>query len=178
MNRLIYRLLSCRFGANIEIRILMRRTAGAFGVDAPKGKGVSASKLLKRYARFTADAAKDALDSGKDVRMVHLALYYMACRLGKDLVRYLRPKNAQERLSILTLLYRNLGITIREEGPGEFCVSKCYFAAFYSPEVCDVISGIDQGIFVGILGGGTLTFHQRLTEGCKSCRANLIIRKP
>ncbi len=174
MNRLMLRLLSSRLGADFEIRTLTRQTAAVFNMDAPRVKGISISKQLKNYACFTSNAARQAIENGEDLNELHQELYHMACGLGESLIRWMKPADERERQAIFVLLYRNLGITIREKRPNEFCVYKCYFAAFYSPEICDVISGIDQGIFAGILGGGTLTFHQRITEGCPVCRADLI----
>ncbi len=182
MNRPIYRLMSGKFGAGIEIRILMRQTAEVFGTEASgsAGKpaygkpayGLSASELLKRYARFTADAAMRAIDSGQDLRPLRRELYHMARRLGSEARRLLRPQNERECLAILTMLYKNIGITIREVRPGEFRVYKCYFSSFYTPEVCSVISAVDKGIFAGIYGGGRLVFSERITEGHDACRAD------
>ncbi len=172
MNKVTYRLLSGKIGASLEIRILMRQTAGIFGVEAPKTAGLSASKLLQDYAKLTADAAMRAIKSGQDLKSLQKKLYHMAYRLGSGARRWLRPRDERECLAILVLLYRNIGITIREVTPGKFCVYKCYFSAFYTPEVCSVISALDKGIFAGIYAGGRLTFRQRITEGKDVCWAN------
>ncbi len=171
MNRVAYRLLSGNFGARFELRTLMRRTAEAFGVDEPKTAGLSAPELLRSYAQLTADAAACALQTGQDLESLHQRLYQMTYELGSSLRRWLRPSNEQERVAILVLLYRNIGITISEEDPREFCVSACYFSSFYTSEVCSVISAIDQGIFAGIYQGGTLVFRERITDGRAVCRA-------
>ncbi len=172
MNRLIFRLLSGRFGADLEIRILMRQTARAFGADAPKTAGLSAPELLKSYAQFTAKEAQHAIKSGQDLNLLHQKLYPMACRLGNRLRRWLRPQDEKECAAVIVLLYRNIGITVREEEPGKFCIPQCFFSAFYTPEVCSVISALDQGIFAGIFQGGTLSFRARITEGGDACRAD------
>ncbi len=168
MNRAIYRLMSGRIGAGIEIRILTRETAKVFGAEAPKD-----AKLLRRYARFTAEEAANAIRSGQDLKVLRKELYCMARRLGSGLRRRMRPRNERECLAIVTMLYRNIGITIRETEPGKIRVSKCYFSSFYTPEVCYVISAIDQGIFAGIYGGGRLRFIERITEGHEACVAEL-----
>ncbi len=171
MNRLFYRLLSGRLGAGFEIRILTRQTAAAFDQNPPKSAGHSARDLLKTYARFTADAAVKALTDGQDLRTLQRELYLMSRRLGNRLIRFMRPKDEKDCLAILTLLYKNIGISIREESPGEFCVDHCYFSGFYTPAICAVISAVDAGIFAGIFSGGTLKFCARITEGRKQCRA-------
>ncbi|MCD8361743.1 MAG: hypothetical protein LUC98_02070 [Lachnospiraceae bacterium] len=173
MNRLIYHILSGASGVRLGIRILTRQTARAFDVDAPKIMGRSAEENLRAYARFTANASTRALRSGQDIKVLRRKLYRMAYGLGSGLRRWMRPQNEQECLAIVTLLYRNIGIQISEETPGTFLVSRCYFSAFYTPELCSLISAIDQGIFAGIYRGGKLTFRQRITEGQDTCRATL-----
>jgi len=172
MNRLFYRVLSGRFGAHIELRILMKQTAKVFGVDAPKDAGHPAPELLKTYAQFTAEEAVNAIKHGNDPDILHQGLYQMAYGLGSRLRRWLRPQDEQDCLALVILLYRNIGIQIEEEAAETFCVRKCYFSAFYTPEVCSVISAVDQGIFAGIYQGGRLTFQERITEGCDVCRAD------
>lgn len=172
MNRLIYHALSSRPGARLELQILLRQTAKAFGVEPPKGAGRSAPELLKAYAQFTSEKAVQAIQNGDDLEALHQKLYQMACALGSRLRRWLRPEDEEDCLAVIILLYRNIGIQIDKEAPGTFCVRKCYFSAFYAPEVCAVISAIDQGIFAGVYQGGTLAFRERITEGHDVCRAD------
>jgi len=172
MNRLIYCALSSRYGANLELRILMRQTAKAFGVDSPKTTRCSTPERLKAYAQFTAKEAMRAIQDGDDLETLHQELYQMAYDLGSRLRRWLNPKDEKDCFSVITLLYRNIGIQMEKEAPGTVCVRKCYFSDFYTPEICSVISAIDQGIFAGIYQSGKLTFRERITEGCDVCRAD------
>ncbi|MCD7763601.1 MAG: hypothetical protein LUI14_10485 [Lachnospiraceae bacterium] len=172
MNRLIYCALSSRYGANLELRILMRQTAKAFGVESPKTARCSTPKRLKAYAQFTAKEAMRAIQDGDDLETLHQKLYEMAYALGNRLRGWLRPVDKKECLAIVTQLYRNIGIQMEEEAPGTVCVRKCYFSDFYTPEICSVISAIDQGIFAGIYQCGKLTFRERITEGYDVCRAD------
>ncbi len=165
MNRPLFHLLSGPLGADLEIRILMRLTARAFGVKEPKKAG------LRRYAKFSAAAARHALWGGEDLKRLHRELFRRACRLGRILRRCLRPRNEAECRDLVGQLYRNIGIVIREESPGRFCVPVCYFSAFYTPEICSVISAIDRGLFAGIYPGSRLTFRERMTEGRPACLA-------
>lgn len=173
MNRLFYRILSGKFGARMQLRILMRQTAGAFEVDVPKAAGLAASELLKTYAQFTADASKHVMEEGQDIEQLHQKLYDMAYSLGSSLRRWMRPEDDQECFAILALLYRNIGILLSETASGEIYVHKCYFGAFYTPGICSLISAIDQGIFAGIYQRGRLEFEQRITEGHDKCKAYL-----
>ncbi len=171
MNQVIYRLLAGRYGAGLEIRILTRQTARAFDAAAPGCAGLTDSELLENYARFTAGAARRALRDGRDPAKLRRRLYDMASRLGGTLRLLLRPRSCQDCRRIITLLYSNIGIDISEEEAGKFCVRKCFFSDFYSPEICSLISAIDQGIFAGIYQGGRLVFSERITEGRASCHA-------
>ncbi len=171
MNKLFYHILSGRYGAGFEIRILLHQTAKAFSVDAPKTKGFSAPELLESYARFTTEISEHAMQAGQNSPVLHQKLYNMAYQLGDSVHRWLRPKDEAECLKILITLYRNIGITISEENPGGFYVYSCYFSAFYTPKICSVISAIDAGIFAGIFKGGTLKFQERITDGHKKCKA-------
>ncbi len=173
MRQPIYRVLSGTFGARLELRILTRQTAKAFGTDAPKTAGYSAQERVKRYAQMTAEEAERALRRGQDLTLLHRELFSMAERIGSRVRRWTRPQDERDCVAILEMLYRHLGITIREEKSGVFLVSECFFSAYYTPEVCAVISAIDQGIFAGVFGGGTLEFRERITEGKEACRATL-----
>ncbi len=175
MNRPVYRLLSGRSGPDMEIRILMRETAKAFGVKTPKTCRQSGAELLRSYAQFTADAASGALktEDRDDLRRLYRKLNRMAFRLGSIIRRLVRPENEKECLAVITALYRNIGITVSGERPGRFCVGKCYFSAFYTPRVCFLISAIDSGIFAGIYHGGKLVFDERITQGNDICTAHM-----
>ncbi|MCC8015730.1 MAG: hypothetical protein LIO87_11165 [Eubacterium sp.] len=172
MNKLIYKILSGRFGAYLEIRILMRQTAKAFGVRPPKTCGISGKEMLKLYARFTASEAMRLIQNGYDTDILQQKLYNMAYNLGSRLRQWLKPKNKQECFAVIKLLYNNIGIVINEEALGQFRIEKCFFSACYTPEICAVISAADKGIFAGIYNGGRLNFCHRITEGYNECLAN------
>ncbi|MCD8346578.1 MAG: hypothetical protein LUD16_01265 [Lachnospiraceae bacterium] len=172
MNRLIYRALSGRFGAYLELQILMRQTAKAFGAEVPKAAGRSTPELLKVYAQFTAKEGMRAIQHGDNLETLHQKLYEMAYALGNQICRWLKPKDEKECFAVITLLYHNIRIQMEGEAPGTVCVRKCYFSDFYTPEICDLISAIDQGIFAGIYQNGKLTFRERITEGYDVCRAD------
>ncbi len=169
----IYNILSGRIGISIELHVLLRETAKAFGVEPPRAHRLSAADLLELYARFTAAEARRALADGEDKKLLYRRLYRRFRRLGTRVRKLFRPKHKQDCLAIVTLLYHNIGITISEPAPKEFEVSNCYFSSFYTPEVCGVISAIDSGIFAGVYGGGRLKFDERITAGREVCRAKL-----
>ncbi|MCD7840473.1 MAG: hypothetical protein LUG46_07625 [Erysipelotrichaceae bacterium] len=174
MNRLLYRILSSKFGAYLEIKILMRQTAKVFGVKSPTVIGFSLSKLLKAYAQLTTDISMKFIENKQDRNQLYQNLYDMAYHLGSDLRWWLRPQNNQDCFSIIEMLYRHIGITLCEES-STICVYQCYFSDFYTPEVCSIISAIDQGIFAGVYQGGTLSFYKRITEGYEKCEAKFTL---
>lgn len=65
-------------------------------------------------------------------------------------------------------LYEVIGVEFSSAG-GEFTVTKCHFAARYSPAVCGLVSSLDAGLFSGLSGGGELLFRGRITEGAAFC---------
>ncbi len=169
MNKFAFHLLSV--GGDIEIRILMRQTARAFEVDVPKTAGLSTEDILRRYAIFTADESARAIWGGRDQQKLRRDLYRMAYRLGSSVRLLLRPRDDTECFSILTVLYRNIGIDIAQDSPGDIRVDKCYFSDFYTPGICSLISAIDKGIFAGVCHRGKLKFRERITGGSDACRA-------
>ncbi len=50
-------------------------------------------------------------------------------------------------------------------------MSACSFADVYSAATCRMIAALDEGLLIGLAGGGTLVFSSRLTEGAADCRA-------
>ena len=70
------------------------------------------------------------------------------------------------------ILYRVIGIDFQGTGEGEMIINHCFFSKLYSSQVCQVISSLDQGVFVGLSGGRQLVFSQRITEGQPCCKAS------
>ena len=68
-------------------------------------------------------------------------------------------------------MYDAIGVDFRGDAAGVVTVSRCYFSDVYTPEVCRLVSALDEGLLAGLAGGGRLTFSQRLTEGAVCCRA-------
>ncbi len=174
MNRSIYRFLSGKHGEKLEIRILMSETAKVFGADAPETAGLSSEELLRKYAIFSSEKAARAIWTGKDQVELRRNLYRMAYRLGSILRVLVRPKDDGECFAVIALLYKNIGISIAEDGSGRIRVDRCCFSDFYTPQICSVISAIDKGIFAGVYHGGELKFRERITEGRDACRARFI----
>lgn len=149
----------------MEIRILTRLTARAFGVPVPRGAAKDADPL-EAYAAFT----RSCMERGTADEE---RLYRMAYRLGRRIRRVSGLKRTKDVQRLVFLLYRNIGIDMSGRLPEEIRVPRCYFSGSYSPEHCRIMSAVDSGVVAGIWGGGCLEFSQRLTEGCPYCIAHL-----
>jgi len=147
-------------------------TARAFRASPPSVEGLSWRRRLRRYACFTATMAEETARAGADVEATQKRLFGEAAYLGQALAKELRVASFAQVMSAARILYRNLRIDLKCDGRGEIVVRKCFFARFYSPAACRLMSSLDAGIFAGLAGGGTLVFDRRLTEGHDCCRAH------
>ena len=144
----------------LVVRTLHRMTAKAMGVPFQGGKPV-----LQAYAVFTREQSVCA-DKAAQERM-----YQSAYWKGSMIRRILWIRTDERAQRVLFWLYRNIGMELEGTCPGAVQVCRCYFSEFYTPEMCQVMSAMDRGIFAGLFGGGELTFESRITEGCPCCRA-------
>jgi len=153
--------------------VLFRATAAAFECPVPTLSRRSYAECLRTFALFTTEQAARARLSGCDVRALKARLYRNAQRLGKVVRRWSGASTLDEVMALGQILYRAIGVDLQGNARGEITVRRCYFAQFYTAPVCDIISGLDHGLFSGLSGGRRLAFTERLTEGGASCRARL-----
>ncbi len=152
--------------ARLQLQILLGATARAFD---QRGQCILFAKdPLQEYGMFT----KTCMASGAEQRR----LYQVSLRLGRRVRTVLGLTNPEDLKRLVFLLYKNIGITMTGEIPGEIVVSECFFARIYSGMECRYISAMDAGIVAGICGDGTMTFVQRMTEGCEQCVANVCVK--
>ena len=149
----------------LELRVLCNTTARAFGVPERKLRTWSAEKALQEYAVFSAECLNAG---GQDPARLYREAYRTGARVRR--LTGFTEKRDLERL--VFYLYRNLGIRMGGQLPGEVTVSRCYFSRFYTPEQCALMSHVDSGMIAGIFGGGKLEFSERITGGCGRCRAH------
>jgi hypothetical protein len=149
---------------------LFAATAAGFGCAAPAADGLPYDERLAAYARFTRDEAERAIREGRDLADIQLRLRREAFALGRRL-RDILGVEGPEALAVARTLYRAIGIDFRGTPAGEVTVRRCFFRDFYTPDVCRLISALDEGVLAGLAGGGRLVFSQRLTEGYDCCRA-------
>ena len=145
---------------SVQSQILLNLAARAFHTPGKSVWRLAPGQALREYAEFT-------LRGGANPEN----LYREAFDLGKRLRRLTGFTDAEDIERLIFYLYRNLQIAMDGHLPGEITVRKCYFSGFYGPEQCAIMSFADSGVISGLLGGGTLTFARRMTEGYATCAA-------
>jgi hypothetical protein len=154
-----------------KLEMLVRATADAFQTVPPSTVGLSVDECLAMYARFTREEAEKSMARGDEAE-VRSRLFQNALGIGREFRRQFRLKDA-DVMRMGALVYRMLGIDFRGEPDGSMVMTRCFFSDFYSSPVCQLISSLDEGLLVGLAGGGRLVFSQRITEGHECCRAFL-----
>ncbi len=148
----------------LEIQILLWTTARAFGVPGKRIHFRQAQTALQEYAAFTRTCMQTRKADPE-------RLYREAYRTGSIVRRVTGFTRQQDRQQLTFYLYRNLRILMDGRLPGEVTVTGCYFSRFYTPGQCALMSNVDSGMVAGLMGGGRLEFSERITEGCRCCRA-------
>ena len=146
-------------------------TASAFQDQAPQIKGLSFKQCLLQFAQYSKAQTETSIRLRQDLQLIKSRLYHNAFQLGRSIRKRFKIKTAREVISLIKVIYRVLGIDFEADLQGEALIKKCFFSQFYSREVCEVISAIDEGMAAGLSDGGKLTFTQRMTAGEDCCRA-------
>ncbi len=156
---------------------LFNLTADAFQCQAPRVEGLSLDQCLVKYALFTKGEAEKSIQQGQDLQLIKGRLYQNAYQLGASLRKGLRITTPEEVMTMSKLLYQILGIEFQGDAQGDVIIKRCFFSQFYSSEVCQVISSLDEGVAAGLSAGGQLSFYQRITEGNGCCRAHFVLQE-
>ncbi len=156
----------------MQLQILADLAARSFGQARIRIRQLPPEEGLAAYAKYSRRcmerfAAGANVFPGADAARV----YEEARALGERVRRLSGLTDPEDLRRLVFLLYRNIGITMQGSLPGEIVISRCYFSDFYTPDQCALMSRTDAGIISGIMGGGTLQFQQRITEGCSCCHA-------
>jgi hypothetical protein len=146
-------------------------TASAFQDQAPQIKTLAYQQGLLQFARYSKAQTESSIRLKQDVQLIKSSLYDNAFQLGRSIRKRFKLKTAREIIILSKAIYRVLGTDFNVDLRGEVLIKKCFFSQFYSREVCEIISSIDEGVLAGLSGGGKLSFIQRLTEGKNCCRA-------
>ncbi|MBQ6526952.1 MAG: hypothetical protein IJI38_00355, partial [Clostridia bacterium] len=133
-------------------------------VPAVRVLGMKPEGALRIYRAFTKECMQKSAADGK-------RLYDHAYALGQRVRKTTGFREQRDLEELVFWLYRQIGIRMSGQIPGDITVSACAFSCAYTPDECRFMSNMDAGIIAGICGKGQLVFTERLTEGCKCCRA-------
>ena len=152
----------------IELQLLMNLTAHALGQKPKRIWTLPNAEALRGYAEYTSSNLQAGADEALLERM-HTEAY----KMGRLLRRLFLINNEARAQQLIVALYHNIGIKLSFESSRQLCFHSCYFSRFYTPQACKAASALDDGIIRGILGleSEHLHFSQRITEGCKCCKA-------
>jgi hypothetical protein len=152
---------------------LFRATADAFQRPSPRLRGYSLDQRLTIYALFTAVNVEGSIRRG-DEYQVKGCLYRNARQIGEKIRAQLKIQSLEEVMEACEVIYKALKIEFHGDSQGQICIPNCFFSSYYSPDVCRVISSLDEGLLTGLSGGLRLKFSRRITEGGECCRAQLL----
>lgn len=158
---------------SVEIQLLMNITARGFGTRGKRVWTHRPDKALREYAEFTSDCMKncsyDPLSPADSVSGSLAKEAHRTGRLVRAVTGFRKPEDFER---LVFYLYKNIDIEMNGSLPGDITVADCYFSRYYSPANCALMSIVDSGVIAGICGGGSLDFYERITEGCKCCKAH------
>ncbi len=150
----------------IELQLLMNLTARALDKQAKRIWILSSDEALRVYAEYTRQHLHGHVEEQLLQRMGD-----EAWRMGRRLRNLFRLQSPERSRRFIISLYRNIGIELEGQLPGNLCFKRCFFSRYYTPDICLAASALDEGIIRGIAGEGRLIFEQRITEGCPCCMA-------
>lgn len=156
-----------------KLEELFSLAADAFQCNCPEIKQLSYKEALELFAVFTLDQAQKSIESGGDLAALKMRLYTNAFSVGEKLRKRHRIETLSDAMAMSRILYRILGIDFQGNQKGEIVIRQCFFSSYYSPQVCAVISSMDEGVAAGLSGGGAISFDQRITEGKDCCLARI-----
>ena len=159
-----------------KVQELFELTAEAFQSDLPAIKNLSYDDCLKAYAHFSKTKAEGVIRLHYDTEAVKKRLYRNAYQMGEKLRKDFRIETQADVIRLSKILYKILRIESTGSSSGEVIIKRCFFSQFYTPDVCEMISSLDEGMAAGLSAGGRLVFKERITEGRDCCHATFYIK--
>lgn len=156
-----------------KVQELFELTAESFQSDLPDTKNLTYSDCLIAYAQFSKTKAEEVIKLDNNTEAVKERLYLNAFQMGEKLRKDFRIKTQADVIHFSKILYKILKIDFTGNLSGEVIIKRCFFSQFYTPEVCGIISSMDEGLAAGLSAGGRLVFKNRITEGRNCCQATL-----
>lgn len=159
-----------------KLKELFELTAEAFQCELPSIGKLSYKNCLKAYAEFSNTKSEEIIKSSSKINEIKKRLYKNAYELGNKLRKDFHIKSYNDAIQCSKILYKILKIDFSANTSGEVIIRSCFFSQHYSPEVCEIISSLDEGVAAGI-SGGSLVFKERITEGNSCCVAKLYMKE-
>ncbi len=156
-----------------KIRELFEITGKAFQCNIPSLNGLAYEDLLKEYAMFAKVQCEMSVRESKNIEEIKVRLNQNAFEAGTKLRRNLHLNGMKDIMEASRLFYSILSINFTGNEFGEITIGQCFFSKYFSPDVCRIISSLDEGIAEGLSRGKRLYFDQRITEGKNCCKAVL-----
>lgn len=160
-----------------ELRNLFEITASAFGAETVPVAGLTYEKMLGEFAQFTRSAITRSVDNLHNLGTARQQLCHQSYEVGHEIRRRFGVSTTSDVMAACRIVYRCLGIDFRGTEEGEITIRHCFFSEYYTEQACGIISCLDKGLVAGISNGGTLSFEQRITEGCDCCKAKFTPRE-
>lgn len=160
-----------------KLAVLWEVTADAFQCAAPPTRGLSFEQSLSAYALFTKKQAERYLQSLIDIDQLKVRLYNGAYQLGQQFREQFKITTTQEVMLMMKIVYSVLEMDMQIASSDEILIERCFFSRYYSPQICQLISALDEGLAAGLSDGGKLGFYERITEGHNCCRAKFALRE-
>ncbi len=133
------------------------------------------SEMASRHARMV-EALVGSVGRERALELGRAALFEVGRTLGKEARQKLKVGgSSRDLVRAARVLYRVLGIDFSysksPNGKSEMIVTRCALSAQYSELTCLVMSAADEGVVRGLNPDASLYFKERITSGCKECRA-------
>ncbi len=157
---------------NSLFRDFFALTARSFEAPLPDLRGLSYRGRLALYRDFTLERAAGVPAGGPARDAAAARLGENGRDFGRRIRKLLGVRTGEEAMAAARILYRAVGIDFSGGPAGAVTIRRCFFSDRYSPEVCRLVSALDEGVLAGLHGGGRLEFHTRLTEGAPACKAD------
>ncbi len=124
------------------------------------------------------DALEAAIGRERAVKLCREALFVVGRNFGEETRSRLGVGTSQKDLvRAAKILYRVLGIGFELERVDstslKLTVDRCPLVEQYSVLTCEVLSAIDEGAITGLQPHTTMRFRQYMTEGRRTCTADV-----
>lgn len=149
-------------------------TARSFEAPLPDLRGLSHRRRLALYRDFTLERAAAVATDGASRDAAAARLGGNGRDFGRRIRKMLGVRTGESAMAAARILYRAVGIDFLGRPAGTVTIRRCFFSGRYSPEVCRLVSALDEGVLAGLHDGGRLEFQARLTEGAPECRAEFV----